>query len=143
MIEYTQIELRIMAVFSAIGAAFSFLVGGVDKLISALLVFVVLDYVTGLLAAWKTSTLDSKKGFEGIKRKVVMLLIVIMAHWIDACLFGVSTFRSMVIFAYLGNEGLSILENLDRMGYGEYIPSFIRDKLAQLRAEKAALRNDQ
>ena len=143
MIEYTQIELRIMAVFSAIGAAFSFLVGGVDKLISALLVFVALDYVTGLLAAWKTSTLDSKKGFEGIKRKVVMLLIVIMAHWIDACLFGVSTFRSMVIFAYLGNEGLSILENLDRMGYGVYIPSFIRDKLAQLRAEKAALRNGQ
>ena len=143
MIEYTQIELRIMAIFSAIGAAFSFLVGGVDKLISALLVFVALDYVTGLLAAWKTSTLDSKKGFEGIKRKVVMLLIVIMAHWIDTCLFGVSTFRSMVIFAYLGNEGLSILENLDRMGYGEYIPSFIRDKLAQLRAEKAALRNGQ
>ena len=143
VIEYTQIELRIMAVFSAIGAAFSFLVGGVDKLISALLVFVALDYVTGLLAAWKTSTLDSKKGFEGIKRNVVMLLIVIMAHWIDACLFGVSTFRSMVIFAYLGNEGLSILENLDRMGYGEYIPSFIRDKLAQLRAEKEALRNGQ
>ena len=143
MIEYTQIELRIMAVFSAIGAAFSFLVGGVDKLISALLVFVALDYVTGIFAAWKTRTLDSKKGFEGIKRKVVMLLIVIMAHWIDACLFGVSTFRSMVIFAYLGNEGLSILENLDRMGYGEYIPSFIRDKLAQLRAEKAALRNGQ
>ena len=143
MIEYTQIELRIMAVFSAIGAAFSFLVGGVDKLISALLVFVALDYVTGLLAAWKTSKKKKKKGFEGIKRKVVMLLIVIMAHWIDACLFGVSTFRSMVIFAYLGNEGLSILENLDRMGYGEYIPSFIRDKLAQLRAEKAALRNGQ
>ena len=143
MIEYTQIELRIMALFSAIGAAFSFLVGGVDKLITALLVFVVIDYVTGLIAAWKTATLDSKKGFEGIKRKVVMLLIVIMAHWIDASIFGISTCRSMVIFAYLGNEGLSIIENLDRMGYGEYIPSFIRDKLAQLRAEKAALRNGQ
>ena len=141
MIEYTQIELRIMAVFSAIGAAFSFLVGGVDKLISALLVFVALDYVTGLLAAWKTSTLDSKKGFDGIKRKVVMLLIVIMAHWIDACLFGVSTFRSMVIFAYLGNEGLSILENLDRMGYSEHIPGFVREKLAQLRTEKESLRS--
>ena len=143
MIEYTQIELRIMALFSAIGAAFSFLVGGIDQLITALLVFVVIDYVTGLIAAWKTATLDSKKGFEGIKRKVVMLLIVIMAHWIDASIFGISTCRSMVIFAYLGNEGLSILENLDRMGYGEYIPSFIRDKLAQLRAEKAALRNGQ
>ena len=139
MIEYTQIELRIMALFSAIGAAFSFLVGGVDKLITALLVFVVIDYVTGLIAAWKTATLDSKKGFEGIKRKIVMLLIVILAHWIDVSIFGVSTCRSMVIFAYLGNEGLSIVENLDRMGYSEYIPAFIRDKLVQLRNEKEYL----
>lgn len=142
MIEYTQIELRIMALFSAVGAAFSFLVGGVDKLLTALLVFVVLDYVTGLIAAWKTGTLDSKKGFAGIKRKVVMFLIVIMAHWIDAGIFGVSTCRSMVIFAYLGNEGLSIIENLDRMGYGEFIPAVIREKLVQLRQEKASLRKD-
>ena len=139
MLEYTQIELRTMAVFSAIGAAFSFLVGGVDKLITALLIFVVIDYVTGLFAAWKTATLDSKKGFDGIKRKLVMLLIVIMAHWIDEGLFGISTCRSMVIFAYLGNEGLSIVENLDRMGYGEFIPAFIRDKLVQLRREKETL----
>ena len=136
MIEYTQIELRTMALFSAIGAAFSFLVGGVDKLVTALLVFVVIDYVTGLIAAWKTATLDSKKGFEGIKRKFVMLLVVIMAQWIDACIFGISTCRSMVIFAYMGNEGLSILENLDRIGYSEYIPSLVREKLAQLRTEK-------
>ena len=140
MIEYTQIELRIMALFSAIGAAFSFLVGGVDKLITALLVFVVLDYVTGLIAAWKTAALDSKKGFEGVKRKVVMLLIVIIAHWVDVSIFGVSTCRSMVIFAYLGNEGLSIIENLDRMGYGEFIPKFMREKLVQLREEKESLK---
>ena len=142
MIEYTQIELRIMAIGSAIGAGFSFLVGGVDKLITALLIFVIIDYVTGMVAAWKTATLDSKKGFEGIKRKVVMLLIVIMAHWIDASIFGISTCRSMVIFAYLGNEGLSIIENLDRMGYGESIPTFIREKLAQLRSEKESLRKE-
>ena len=139
MIEYTQIELRIMAIGSAVGAGFSFLVGGVDKLITALLIFVIIDYVTGMVAAWKTATLDSKKGFEGIKRKVVMLLIVIMAHWIDVSIFGISTCRSMVIFAYLGNEGLSIVENLDRMGYGEYIPAFIREKLVQLRSEKESL----
>ena len=141
MIEYTQTELRIMAIFSAVGAAFSFLIGGVDKLIMGLLVFVVLDYFTGLIAAWKTATLDSKKGFEGIKRKIVMLVIVIMAHWIDVSIFGVSTCRSMVIFAYLGNEGLSIIENLDRMGYGEHIPGFIREKLTQLRTEKESCKN--
>ena len=136
MIEYTQTELRIMAIFSAVGAAFSFLIGGVDKLVMGLLVFVVLDYFTGLIAAWKTATLDSKKGFDGIKRKVVMLLIVIMAHWIDVSIFGINTCRSMVIFAYMGNDGLSILENLDRIGYSEYIPSLVREKLAQLRTEK-------
>lgn len=139
MIEYTQIELRIMAIGSAIGAGFSFLVGGVDKLITALLIFVIIDYVTGMIAAWKTATLDSKKGFEGIKRKVAMLVIVIMAHWIDVGILGISTCRAMVIFAYLGNEGLSIIENLDRMGYGEYIPAFIREKLVQLRSEKESL----
>ena len=142
MIEYTQIELRTMALFSAVGAAFSFLVGGVDKLLTALLIFVVIDYATGLIAAWKTATLDSKKGLDGIKRKVVMLVIVIMAHWIDVSIFGVSTCRSMVIFAYLGNEGLSIIENLDRMGYGEYIPAFIREKLVQLRKEKESFRSN-
>ncbi|WP_018704662.1 phage holin family protein [Anaeromusa acidaminophila] len=139
MIEYTQIELRIMAIGSAIGAGFSFLVGGVDKLITALLIFVIIDYVTGMVAAWKTATLDSKKGFEGIKRKIAMLVIVIMAHWIDVGILGISTCRAMVIFAYLGNEGLSIIENLDRMGYGEYIPAFIREKLVQLRSEKESL----
>ena len=108
-------------------------------MITALLIFVALDYLTGLIAAWKTATLDSKKGFDGIKRKVVMLLVVIMAHWIDVSIFGISTCRSMVIFAYLGNEGLSIVENLDRMGYGEYIPAFIREKLVQLRSEKESL----
>ena len=139
MIEYTQIELRIMAIGSAVGAGFSFLVGGVDKLITALLIFVIIDYVTGMVAAWKTATLDSKKGFEGIKRKVAMLVIVIMAHWIDVGILGISTCRAMVIFAYLGNEGLSIIENLDRMGYGEYIPAFIRERLVQLRSEKESL----
>ena len=96
MIEYTQIELRIMALFSAIGAAFSFLVGGVDKLITALLVFVVIDYVTGLIAAWKTATLDSKKGFEGIKRKVVMLLIVIMVCSLLAGMMGTTSLKHMI-----------------------------------------------
>lgn len=138
--EYTQIELRIMALFSAIGAAFSFLVGGVDNLITALLVFIVVDYVTGLIAAWKTATLNSIKGFQGVQRKIVMLIIVVLAHWMDVSLFGSSTCRSMVIFAYLGNEGLSIIENLDRMGYGEFIPAFMREKLVHLREEKESLK---
>ncbi|WP_028972117.1 phage holin family protein [Sporomusa ovata] len=143
MIEYTQTELRIMAVFSAMGVVFSFLIGGVDKLVTALLIFIVIDYVTGLIAAWNTGTLQSSKGFEGIKRKLAMLMIVIIANWVDVALFGSSTCRSMIIFAYLGNEGLSIIENLDRMGYGQYIPVFMRDRLMQLREEKQFLKGNE
>jgi len=138
MIEYTQTEMRLMAVFSALGAAFSFLVGGVDKLVAALLIFIAVDYVTGLVAAWHTATLNSKKGFDGIKRKLVILVVVIIAHWIDIAVFSSDTCRTMVIFAYLGNEGLSIVENLERMGHGGYIPAFVRKKLMQLREEKGA-----
>ncbi|WP_028972235.1 phage holin family protein [Sporomusa ovata] len=143
MIEYTQTELRIMAIFSAMGAVFSFLIGGVDKLVTALLIFIVIDYVTGLIAAWNTGSLQSKKGFEGIKRKLAMLMIVIIANWVDVALFGSSTCRSMIIFAYIGNEGLSIIENLDRMGYGKYIPVFMRDRLMQLREEKQFLKGNE
>jgi toxin secretion/phage lysis holin len=125
-----------MAVFSAMGAAFSFLVGGVDKLLLALLVLITMDYFTGIIAAWKLGALNSKKGFEGVIRKVVILIMIIVAHWVDVALGGADTLRTMVIFAYIGNEGLSIVENIDRLGYGEFIPQVIKDKLAQLRIEK-------
>lgn len=138
MIEYTQTELRIMALCSAIGTCFSYLVGGIDNLVGALLILIAADYGTGLIAAWKTGTLGSKKGFEGVKRKLIMLVVVVVATWIDNALGNSHALRSMVIFAYIGNEGLSITENIDRMGCGEYIPQFVRDKLVQLRTEKGA-----
>jgi toxin secretion/phage lysis holin len=136
MIEYTQTELRIMALFSALGVLSSYLIGGLDKLLIALLILITIDYFTGIIAAWKLGQLNSKKGFEGIIRKMMMLLIIIVAHWVDVALGGADTLRTMVIFAYIGNEGLSIVENIDRLGYGEFIPQVIKDKLAQLRLEK-------
>lgn len=142
MIDHTQTELRVMAIFLMLGAVFSFLLGGMDNLIIALLVLIALDYSIGLLAAWQTCTLDSKKGFDGIKRKVVMLVMVVVANQIDIVLGNSHTLRTMIIFAYIGNEGLSIIENIDRMGYGDYVPQFIREKLIQLRCEKEVKSND-
>lgn len=136
MIEYTQTELRIMAVFSAIGMLFSYLVGGFSNALVALLVLIVTDYSTGMIAAWLTHSVDSQKGFEGIKRKAVMLAVVVVTHWLDVALGLPNTFKNMAIFAYIGNEGISITENIDRMGYGKYVPSFLREKLIQLREEK-------
>lgn len=134
--EYTQTELRIMGIFSAIGIAFSYLVGGIDKLLAALLVFIVIDYCTGLAAAWLTHAVDSNKGFRGVLRKIVILAVVVMAHWLDVAISAPETFKTMIIFAYIGNEGISICENIDRMGYGKCIPDFLRAKLIQLREEK-------
>ena len=136
MIEYTQTELRCMAFLSIIGAVFSWLVGGFDGMVIALLIFITIDYATGMYAAWCNGKLSSNKGFDGVRRKIVMLLIVVIAHWLDVASGLNNTFKSMVIFAYLGNEGISICENIDRMGYGKYIPEFFRVKLVQLREEK-------
>lgn len=134
--EYTQTELRIMALLSVIGAAFSFLVGGINGMVTALLVFIAIDYATGMAAAWMAGKLSSARGFEGIKRKAVILLVVVIAHQLDIACGMPDTFKTMVTFAYLGNEGISIFENLDRMGYSKYIPEFLRVKLIQLRDEK-------
>jgi len=141
LIEYTQTELRIMGVFSVLGAVFSWLIGGMDNIIAALLVLIVADYITGLIAAWRTNALNSRKGFNGIWRKIVMLIMVVVAHQIDVILSDGHALRSMVVFAYIGNEGLSIMENVDRMGCGGYIPNVIRDRLIQLQTEKGGAEN--
>jgi len=136
MIEYTQTELRVMALFSAIGAVFSWLVGGMDAPIKALLVLICIDYATGMIAAWKTGTLSSQRSFSGIKRKIVILAVVAFASLLDTSMSLNHIFRSMAVFGYAAMEGLSIIENVDRMGYGEYIPQYIKEKLIQLRDEK-------
>ena len=133
--DYTTTEIKIMALCSTIGTVLSFLLGGFDSAVIALIVLIVADYATGMLAAWKTGALASQRGYNGIKRKIMMLVIVAVATQIDNAM-SMHVLRQMVIFAYAGNEGLSILENLDRMGYGEYIPGFVREKLIQLRDEK-------
>ncbi len=136
MIEYTQTELRVMALFSAVGAVFSFLVGGIDAPVKALLTLICIDYASGLVAAWKTGTLSSQRGFNGLRRKIVIVAVVAFANILDTSMSLGHVFRSMAIFGYAGMEGMSILENIDRMGYGDYIPPFIREKLIQLRNEK-------
>lgn len=134
--DYTRMELRIMGVFAVIGVLFSWLVGGTNGMVSALLVFIGIDYATGIAAAWFARQLCSAIGFAGIKDKIIILIFVVVAHWLDVAIDQNGTFRSMVIFAYLGNEGISICENIDRMGYGKYIPGFLRSKFLRIREEK-------
>lgn len=135
LIEITQTEGWAMAICSAIGAALSYLIGGFDPPAQALVALVIADYLTGMVAAWKTGSLESTKAFIGLARKAAIGGIVTFAHMMDQGMGG-NTLRTLAICGYCGMEGLSLIENLDRAGYGYLVPSFLRDKLARLRDEK-------
>ncbi|MBR4874780.1 MAG: phage holin family protein [Clostridia bacterium] len=100
--------------FGALCGLLSFAFGGLDSLLCTLLVCIIIDYVTGVLAALYQGRLNSETGFLGILKKVVILLIVVLAHMIEnaAALTGV---RDMVIGFYIANEGISIIENAGKM----------------------------
>jgi toxin secretion/phage lysis holin len=93
-----------------------------------------LDYLTGVIVAYVFGLLSSKTGFRGIVKKVAILALVIVAHQIDLVAGQGLLVRTMVTWFFLGNEGLSILENSAKMGVP--IPSVLKDKLAQLTEEK-------
>jgi len=136
IINYTKTEIDTIAICSTAGACLSFLLGGFDAPVKALLVLVICDYITGMAAGWTTGVLSSDRGFKGILRKIVIIGVVAFANTLDTAMGLNHLLRSMAVCGYAGMEGLSLIENIDRMGYGEYIPSYLREKLIQLREEK-------
>lgn len=100
--------------FSAIMSALSYLLGGFDGLLIALLFCIVADYITGVLAALYEKKLNSQIGFRGIIKKVVILIIVALSVEIST-ITGANSIRDLVICFYIANEGISILENAGRM----------------------------
>jgi len=134
---YTATELKIIALCSIAGAFFSVAVGGIDAQITALFQLVIADYATGLIAGWKTHSLGSGRGFKGIFKKITIFAAVALAHTVDNAM-ATHTLRSMAICGFAGVEAMSIVENIDRMGWGKYIPDILRNKLIQIRNEKGA-----
>ena len=132
---YTANELKILAAGSALGACFSFAVGGMDKQVWALVFFAIADYVTGWWAACKYKQVSSRVGIKGMFKKVAIFAGVAVAYWADVAM-GIDTLRSMALFGFSLVEVCSLLENIDRIGYGQYIPAFLRDKLAQIKKDK-------
>lgn len=98
------------------GAVFGYLFGDVDLLVKVLVCFIIADYISGLLASGYLGELSSKMGFKGIAKKIAILILVAIAHQIDLILGTHNTTRDAVIFFYLANELISILENFVRMG---------------------------
>ena len=122
---------KVQAAVAAIGGYLGYFVGGVDGLMTALLIFMVLDYITGLMCAIADKKLSSAVGFRGICKKVLILMLVGVANVVDIHIVGTgSALRSAVICFYLSNEGLSLLENAAHIGLP--IPDKMKDVLAQL-----------
>lgn len=119
-------------VFAAMGGALGAVMGGFDGFLYALVVFVVVDYVTGVMVGILNKELSSQTGFRGIFKKVVIFSLVAVAHIIDTHVIGNgSVLRTAVIFFYLSNEGISILENAVKIGLP--IPEKLKSVLEQLK----------
>lgn len=127
----------IQIIFTGVGGWLGYFLGGCDGLLYALVVFVVVDYITGVMCAINNKTLSSAVGFKGICRKVLIFLLVGIANVLDVQIIGTgSVLRTAVIFFYISNEGISLLENAGHLGLP--IPDKVKVVLEQLhdRAEK-------
>lgn len=137
---WTTIQL----VFSAVGGWLGYFLGGCDGLLYTLLAFVVLDYVTGIMCAVADKKLSSAVGFRGLFRKVLIFALVGVGHLLDVQVLGaVGVLRTAVIFFYLSNEGVSLIENAAHLGLP--IPAKLKAVLEQLhdRAEKDGENDEQ
>ena len=122
---------KVQAAIAAIGGYLGYFVGGVDGLMTALLIFMVLDYITGLMCAIADKKLSSAVGFKGICKKVLILMLVGVAHIVDLHVVGTGdALRSAVVCFYLSNESVSMLENAAHLGLP--IPEKLKSVLAQL-----------
>lgn len=121
----------IQFVFTAVGGWLGYFLGGCDGLLYALLTFVVIDYITGVMCAINDKALSSEAGFRGICRKVLIFLLVGIANILDVHVIGTgSVLRTAVIFFYISNEGVSLLENAAHLGLP--VPQKIKAVLEQL-----------
>ncbi|WP_314793964.1 phage holin family protein [Gemella sanguinis] len=127
--------LNYKLIISSIGGVLGVFLGGMDGLIYALLAFSVIDYVTGIMCAIDKKELSSSVGFKGIARKIIIFSLVGVANILDIYILGhVGVLRAAVIFFYLSNEGISILENTSKLGLP--VPEKLQNILQQLNKEE-------
>lgn len=133
----------IQAGLTVVGGAVGYFLGGLDGLLIVLLMFMGIDYVTGIMCAIKEGTISSKTGFAGICKKILILILVGMSNMLDVYVLQTgSMLRTAALFFYISNEGVSILENAGKLGLP--IPAKIKNVLAQLhdKAEDTSSKDD-
>lgn len=121
----------IKVIFALIGGVSGWLLGGFDSIIYALIAFVVIDYITGVMLAIQEKNISSEIGFKGISKKIMIFALVTVANIIDQQVLGSgSSLRTMLIMFYLANEGISILENASKIGLP--IPNKLKNTLQEI-----------
>lgn len=128
------IKATVLAIIGAIGSVLSNLLGGWDTALQTILIFMTIDYITGLIVAGvfkkspktDTGTLESKAGWKGLCRKGMTLLVILVAAQLDK-VTGTDVIRNAVIIGYIANEALSIIENAGLMGLP--VPKFLRNAI--------------
>ncbi len=121
--------------WAAMGGFVGWFLGGFDGFLYALLVFVIIDYLTGIMVAILEKKLSSEVGFRGIFKKILIFCLVAIGHIVDTQVIqDGSVLRTAIIFFYLSNEGISILENVALIGLP--VPDKLKEVLQQLRDEK-------
>ncbi|MDE6748602.1 MAG: phage holin family protein [Lachnospiraceae bacterium] len=121
----------IQLIFTVVGGWLGYFLGGRDGLLIALLVFMAGDYITGIMCAVSDKRLSSEVGFQGTCRKVLIIMLVGIGNILDVQVIGAGrVLRTAVIFFYLSNEGISLLENAGHLGLP--IPEKLKEVLEQL-----------
>lgn len=121
------------SIIAIVLTTFVYLVGGLDVAMISLLVAIVLDYISGVIKGYVTKQLSSQIGFRGIVKKVAILIIVMLAVLVDRVTGDTGAIRTLVIYYFVANEGLSIIENLGQAGVP--IPQSIKKALKALKKE--------
>lgn len=142
-----NIKLGIITLLGVVGSLCASILGGWDTALQTLIIFMIIDYITGLVVAGvfkksnksKNGALESKAGWKGLFRKGVTLLIVLIAYRLDM-LIGFTFIRTTVIIAYIANEALSTIENAGLMGLP--IPSAIKNGIEILQQKSRKINND-
>lgn len=132
---------KIMIALSFISTWFLFLIGGWQLLLTILVVFMVIDIFTGIIKALIKRKLNSKIGYKGFLRKATIMLVIILANWLDILTTSnVPVFKTLAIYFYIGMEGLSILENLNQIGVP--IPRAITKYINQISKDQNPTKKD-
>ena len=121
---------------AVVATFFTYLFVGWDAAIGILIVFMCLDYATGVIVAYQNNLLDSEVGFKGLVKKFMILVILIVAVMLDRLMnTGTWVFRTLVCYFYIANEGISLLENVSNLGVK--IPDKLKDALVQLNKDES------